>query len=276
MIAVVQITVLVFLGFWVLAYFMQDGLLFPRQYAALPTKDIPYRLTAELKRTVDGNDYIAWFVPAPGCTADNPCPLVVFCHGNAEIIDHQDWIVDNYKRLSVSILLVEYRGYGRNDGHPSQKGIHDDHIHFYDKVVDLPQVDRQRVFFHGRSLGGAVAAELATERPPKVLIMQSTFSSAVSMANRRFLPGFLLKHPFRTDRVIAKADWPLLLIHGEGDDIIPVDEARALRDVAERNSRDLTYVEMPGAHNDFPPVSHDGEYWQTVETFLREKGILTR
>ena len=82
------------------------------------------------------------------------------------------------------------------------------------------------------------------------------------MAKRQLAPPFLLKHPFRTDRVLAKAEFPVLLFHGLSDDVIPVSEARKLRDIAAENTRDVRYVEFPGDHNSFPPPELNDKFWR--------------
>ena len=90
------------------------------------------------------------------------------------------------------------------------------------------------------------------------------------MAHEYFAPAFLARHPFRTDRVLAELDLPLLLFHGRRDDIIPVSHGRALRDVAP----DARYVEYDCRHNDFPGGTNLREYWREIGTFLRDHGII--
>ena len=138
-------------------------------------------------------------------------------------------------------------------------------------------MDKDRIFFHGRSLGTGVAADLAKHRKPAALITQSGFSSAVAMGYRYLAPAFFAKHPYRTDHVIAdtKIDFPLLVFHGEYDPIIPVGHGRKLRDIAQKAQRDVTYIEYPCRHNDFPgPAVND--YWQQIESFLRDRDVIDK
>ena len=262
--------------------------MFPREMARPTAPTIRFDQTIQLEADINDKERaIAWFVPAPQIRANKnattssndraiaAAPVVIFCHGNAEIIDYQDEIVHRYHQLGVSVLLPEFRGYGRSGGTPTQEGIRKDLINFYDQIAKRADVDKDRIFFHGRSLGAAVAADLARHRKPAALITQSTFSSAVAMAYRYLAPAFLVKHPYRTDHVVAdtKIDFPLLIFHGTNDSIIPVGHSRKLRDIAQKAQRDITYKEYPCDHNDFPgPAVND--YWQQIESFLRDRDVI--
>lgn len=258
---------------WCIALWcFQDRLLFPADMAPLPTPQPYSAATVELARDIEGGGrVVAWFVPAFEHAPDRPAPLVVFFHGNAEIIDHQQEIIEGYRRLGCSILLPEYRGYGRSDGRPGEEAIVDDALFFYDKIIDRPGVDRTRVVVHGRSLGGGPAAQVADRRKPGALILQSTFKSAAAMAHRYLAPSFLARNPFRTDRVLDSLDVPVLIFHGRNDDIIPVAHGRALRDIARR----ATYIEYDCRHNDFPGEANRDRYWGEIRRFLEENSVLS-
>lgn len=251
----------------------QDRLLFPADLAADPMPLRYSATTVELTRDIPGGGkVVAWFVPAPGPTTGKPAPVVIFFHGNAEIIDHQQDSIEGYRRLGSSILLLEYRGYGRSDGTPSEAAIVDDALYFHDLVLQRSDIDKTRVFFHGRSLGGAAAAQLAARRKPRLLILESTFTSAAAMARAYLVPAFIARHPFRTDRVLASLDLPVLLFHGRLDDIIPVEHGRRLRDIA----RNVRYVEFDCRHNDFPGAQNIDAYWAEIGRFLADRDIIDR
>ena len=248
-----------------LLYFMQDRMIFPRDMAPPPLPAPPDPRTELLRVTTEGGDEVcAWFLPAPDASPETPASVVVFFHGNAEIIDYQDDIVEGYHRLGWSVLLPEYRGYGRSGGRPSQKGIMADSIRFYDVCMARPDVDASRVVFHGRSLGGAVATAVARERIPVALILECAFASVASMSRRYLVPSFLAKHPFRTDRYIADLDIPILIFHGSRDGIVPLSHAHRLCDVA----RHAVYVEYDCGHNSFPGEGNEAAYWREIRQFL--------
>ena len=203
-------------------FFYQDKMLFPADLAAEP---MPMRYsdsTVELTRDIPGGGkVIAWFIPAFDVGTGRPPPLVIFFHGNAEIIDHQQDTIERYRRMGCSLLLPEYRGYGRSDGTPSETAIVDDALYFHALALERSDFDKTRIFFHGRSLGGGPAAQLAARRRPRLLILESTFKSAAAMAHKYYAPAFITRNPFRTDRVLASLDIPVLIFHGTNDNLIP-------------------------------------------------------
>lgn len=266
-----------FVGYFLAAYFVwcavlfftQDRMVFPRELAGAGGSTPPTGTIVMTQQVGGGEQVSAWFVPAPGVTAERPGPLVVFFHGNAELIDTQDDIIRAYGLLGCSVLLPEYRGYGRSGGSPSEAAIVSDSIRFLDRAVKIPGVDPARIVLHGRSLGGGVAAQVAARRPPAALILQSTFTSTIPLAHRYGVPGFLAKHTFQTDRVVAKLKVPLLIFHGNRDSIVPVTHGRGLRDL----SPGSTYVEYDCDHNDFPGDAGE-EYRCAVASFLISAGVL--
>jgi fermentation-respiration switch protein FrsA (DUF1100 family) len=269
---VVCTVVLVYVVWCTMLYFYQDHLLFPRDMAP-PPLPLGYqgKTTVEMKLGLDdGSNVVAWFLPAPGVTATAPAPAVVFFHGNAEIIDHQHDMVEGYHALGCSVLLPEYRGYGRSGGKPREEAIVADAVWFYDELAKRPEVDKSRIFFHGRSLGGGPAAQLAPRRTPRALILESTFSSVAAMAFKYGCPSFLAKNPFRTDRVLESLDVPVLIFHGTDDDIIAVSHGRRLRDLA----RHGTYIEYGCRHNDFPGADNEAAYWNEITAFLQRSGVI--
>lgn len=252
-------------------YIQQDQLIFPANMAPAPLPRPPVRSTIITQLPIgDGAEVESWFLPAPGVNADHPGPAVVFFHGNAEIIDYLDDIVAEYHRLGVSVLLPEYRGYGASGGRPSQEGLRNDCVRFVDDLRERPEVDASRIAFHGRSLGGGVACDVARLRPPAAIILQSTFFSLASMADGYGVPQFLVRHPFRNDRALAELDLPVLIFHGAQDTIIPVRHGRRLKEVA----RQATYVEYATGHNDLPRASDEEDFWQNINTFLIGAGVI--
>jgi fermentation-respiration switch protein FrsA (DUF1100 family) len=259
------IAVSAYVVYCAIVWSLQEQLIYPRHVAGEPGGDPPSDVVV-LKHAFAGGTTVAWLA----LPEQTPAPLVVFCHGNAELIDHNVSMLRQYQQMGCAVLMPEYRGYGRATGRPGQKRIAEDIAWFIEQAVEHDGVDGERIVYHGRSLGGAVAADLATRRIPDALILQSTFTSVIAMARGTFVPSFLIIHPYRTDDVLRTLDVPVLIMHGTHDDIIPVAHARALADLSSR----ATLIEFDCGHNDFP--GRDGPRdWDAIRSFLRDSGIVT-
>jgi pimeloyl-ACP methyl ester carboxylesterase len=210
----------------------------------------------------------AWFFPSPLTDSSSPSPVVIFAHGNAEIID--DWPHDFKRFLSmgVSVLLVEYPGYGRSDGTPSQASITEAFLVAYDRLAVRPDVDKNRIVLVGRSLGGGVACAVAAKRPSAALILMSSFTSIRAFAWRFLVPPFFVRDAFDNLSVVRNYEGPVLIFHGRHDTIIPYSHGQALSRTV-KNGKMITY---DCRHNDCPPS------WETffddVYAFFLEARIL--
>jgi pimeloyl-ACP methyl ester carboxylesterase len=138
----------------------------------------------------DGVRSEAWLLPARGRSA-GPAPLLIFTHGNGELID--DWAreFDEPRTWGVSVLLVEYPGYGRSGGSPSETSIRNAIVAAYDWASARRDVDPRRIVAYGRSLGAAASCALAREREVAALVLESAFTSVPAMAARLGVPRFL-------------------------------------------------------------------------------------
>jgi fermentation-respiration switch protein FrsA (DUF1100 family) len=252
------------------AYLLQDKILFPCPRAAEPDAVAVRRDGIERiwLATDDGARVESWYLAASGRTASAPGPALIFTHGNGELIDDWPAALEPYRQWGVSILLPEYRGYGRSTGTPSQAAIVADMEQAFQWLAQRPEVDGSRIILHGRSLGGGVAAALAARRPPAALILESTFTSVGAFFNRFAVPEFVCTNPFATDRVVATLGCPVLIFHGSHDEVVPVAHGRRLHELAPRSR----YIEMDAGHNDLPPDRE--QYWASIRRFLTENGIV--
>lgn len=254
-------------------YFKQDQMLYPGAFAELAPSTPAYpegmNYASVWIEPEAGVRVEAWFALGDGCSTATPGPAVILTHGNYEVIDRGTWHAQEYRRMGVSVLLVEYRGYGRSTGHPTQAGITADMVAFYDWLAARPEVDPQRIVIHGRSIGGAAAAQLAARRPCAALILQSSFRSADSMAWGYLAPPFLLRDSWRTDSVLQEFERPVLLLHGRADGIIPASHSEVL----EKLSKNPTLAILNGTHNSFPMQAQ--EYWDKIRAFLQKAGVLS-
>jgi fermentation-respiration switch protein FrsA (DUF1100 family) len=206
--------------------------------------------------TEDGILIHGWLVPGPRSAT------VLYCHGNAGNISHRLSKIEAVQnRLGLSILIFDYRGYGRSEGVPSEAGTYADA-----RAVNawLRERSSAPVIYFGESLGAAVAARLASEEPPAALVLEAPFASVPAMASAT-LPGAgrLFRTRYDTLGIINQAAAPLLVLHGDGDEVVPHRQGRAVFDAA---TEPKTFVTVPGArHNDAHLVE---VYWEAWATFL--------
>jgi len=188
-----------------------------------------------------------------------PTPLVLYAHGNGELIDLWLEPFAPLREAGVAVLLVEYPGYGRSAGSPSQASITRAFTAAYDWSASQPHVDRTRIVGWGRSLGGGAICALAQERPLARLVLESTFTSVRALARDLFgLPGWLVREPFDNLTAVRAFAGPILLLHGERDESIPLAHARALHEAAKH----AELIVLPCGHNDC------GEPWERIVPFL--------
>ncbi len=266
--------VILYVAWLGLLFFGQRWIIFPDYLTPEPSEWEKYdNSTIVLRRDIgdEAGDVIAWYVPCGPARRRTPSPLVLYLHGNAEIIDSQGDAIEMYRSMGCSILLPEYRSYGRSKGGtPSEEAIVEDAVWFLDEVMKRPEVDGSRIVIHGRSMGGGVAAQVAARRKPRVLILGSTFTSLAGFANRYLAPSFLVRSSFRTEDVLPTLDIPILIHHGKDDDIVPVEHGRTLHELAKRS----TYIELACMHNDFPGDGNDERYQRDIREFLEKNGVM--
>lgn len=228
----------------------------PPPYDALVNTD-GERLWAE------GDDFRSELWLLPPTTVEGPAPLLVFTHGNGELIDY--W-VDEFgpaRDWGFAVLLVEYPGYGRSTGSPSERTITGAMVAAYDLVASRPDVDERRIVGYGRSLGGAAIGALSRQRDFAAIVLESAFTSVAAMARTMGYPGFLVRDRFDNEAALEAYDGPVLILHGRRDRIIPPSHADALSEAAS----DARLVWMECGHNDCPRP------WSAISDFLGECGL---
>jgi pimeloyl-ACP methyl ester carboxylesterase len=261
--ALVGATVLVALlvVYWAALFVWQRALLFP----APPLSGAATRPNdAEaVWLEIAGASVEAWYLP-PLADARGPAPLILFTHGNGELIDHWPSAFDEPRRWGLAVLLVEYPGYGRSGGAPSQRSVTAVVLAAFDWARQQPAVDPTRIIAYGRSVGGGAATALAEERPVAAMILESTFTSVPVFARRFGAPGLLVRDRFDNLAAVRRFTRPLLILHGQHDETIPVAQGRALH-AAQPASE---FYLMPCGHNDCE------QPWAAIEHFLIRHQLL--
>jgi fermentation-respiration switch protein FrsA (DUF1100 family) len=191
----------------------------------------------------DGTKLHAWWIPKPGAKF-----ATLHLHGNAGNITHRDLSASTILQAGSSVLLLDYRGYGKSEGKPSERGIYRDADAAYDWLVTKGFKPGQ-IILHGESLGTAVAAELASRRKCTGVVLEAPFTSARAVAHKVLpLVGPLLVWGFDTKSRMAKINAPVFVIHGDRDAVITYEFGQQIFAVAREPKRFWT---IPGAtHND--------------------------
>ena len=205
-------------------------------------------------------------VPVPGGSLDalhfmqpHPRGLVFFVHGNAGNLATWTTGVDFYRSINYDLFIFDFRGYGKSSGQiDSEEQLFADVRAAWDAIA--PSYRDKPVVIYGRSLGTALAARLARDVEPRLLVLVTPFTSLAAIAKREYplAPEWLLKYPLRTDAVIADIRSPILFVHGTNDQLIPISESERLRMLA-RAPTELLVVAGAG-HNDIQrfPAYLDG------------------
>ncbi len=242
-------------------HYAQTSLAFPHPPAsAAQPQELEIARGESMWFDVNGQRVEAWFLPA---RAGGAAPLIIYTHGNGELIDFWAQAFEPIRAAGFHVLLVEYPGYGRSGGKPSERSITATLLAAYDRVAQDPRVDAARIVGYGRSMGGGAIAQLAARRPLAALILESTFTSLEDMIRAYHVPRWLVVNHFDTRQVLASFAKPVLLLHGTHDEVIPVAHVHALAAAAPRAELHL----MDCGHNNCPP------HWELLLSFLASNGV---
>lgn len=228
--------------------FQQSQVFLPDRYPNGIWDPSPFGLPAEdvWFHAEDGVELHGWWIPHPRAGG-----TILFCHGNTGSIAHRIGLFRYLRRLKVNLLAFDYRGYGRSEGEPSEKGLYRDVRAAYRHLMGPLGQEPERLLLFGHSLGGAVAIDAAQDCPAAGLIVQSSFTDVRAMARSFFpqLPIHLLaRNQFRSAEKVGGLALPKLFIHGTADGTVPLNLGREL---FARAAEPKELMEVPNAgHND--------------------------
>lgn len=239
-------------------------LYFPDRELVMTPATMRLEFTDVFFTAADGTRLHGWYLPGEAGQ-----PLVLFCHGNAGNISHR---VDNLRllrELGLAVFIFDYRGYGQSGGKASEEGTYSDMRGAIDWLAGEGWLPQQMIYF-GRSVGAGVALQLALEQPPAGLVLESPFTSIKAMGRYHYpllwlLAGWLLDVRYDNLAKIAQLKVPLLIFHGDRDDIVPQMMGKELFEQAPATK---TFFSIAGAgHNDTYDRGGTG-YWQQWREFL--------
>jgi abhydrolase domain-containing protein 17 len=238
--SIVYIIVLTCVGIILYGYFFADKVAF--QPPSSRYKDNSSTLKISLP---NGAKLSALYLPNPSATY-----TILYSHGNAEDLGDVSYTLEELRRMGFSAFGYDYRGYGTSTGKPSEKNAYEDIEAAYSYLTQTLNIPSDRIIAYGRSLGGAIAINLASERALAGLVVENTFISGF----RVFIKYWLLPiDRFNSGRKIKRVRCPVLIIHGTKDEIIPFWHGQELYKQANEPKMSL-WVEEAG-HNDLTIVA---------------------
>ena len=266
-------SVLIILFIMILLKFIEKGLIFhpdkgndsitPDAYG-IEYDDVTFR-------TEDGLNLHGWFVPGKKSSPDEDLHTLLWFHGNAGNINHRLGNIKMlHERVPVNVFIIDYRQYGRSEGKISEKGTYIDARAALAHLHSRKEINQEKIIFFGRSLGSAVAVELALKEKCRALILETPFTSILEMGKKLypFLPvSLLLKTKYDSLSKIRNIKVPILIMHGDKDDLVPFEHGKRLYDMANEPKEFYT---IPGAgHNDTHIVGGD-EYFDVIRNFVKK------
>jgi fermentation-respiration switch protein FrsA (DUF1100 family) len=219
----------------------------------------------------DGVTLNGWFVAYPGAST-----TLLWFHGNGGNIGHRAAHLKLlHDKLKVHIFLLDYRGYGKSDGRPSEQGTYKDGVAALKYLRSREEVESKRIVLFGQSLGAAVATEIAVRHSGLALILEAPFTSIRDMARVVFplLPiGPFLRTQYDNLTKIKKVQAPILVLHGDRDEVVPFDQGKKVFAAAPDPKQ--FYAIRGSGHNDTYIVGGEA-YFKAMKDFI-EKAELRR
>ena len=197
--------------------------------------------------------------------ASRPKGIVIYFHGNAQNISFYAAASGNFTRNGYDVLMMDYPEYGKSTGALKEEVLYADALHMYELARSRFSPDS--IIIYGRSLGTAIASELASVRDCKRLILEAPYYNMTDMAMHLapvYPYGLMLDYKFPTNEFLKKVTAPVTIIHGTNDHTVPYASGKKLEKEFKRGDQ---FVTIPGAdHND---LSHFPMFGQTLDSLLR-------
>jgi len=245
----IYLAVVLFVAYWglgLILYFMQPTFLYR------PVREVPYtpdELGLDFESVVfksgDGLLLSGWYIPA-----ENAELTVLFCHGNGGNMFHRLDSINIFYNLGLNCFIFDYRGYGSSEGKPGEEGTYLDVMAAYKWLTEEKKISPADIIIFGRSLGGSIAAQLASRVEARTLVIESVFTSYVDIG-RKFYPympvRWFARFSYKTIDYIKDVLCPVMIIHSRSDEIVPFEFGLELYEVA-NEPKEL--VEIFGGHNE--------------------------
>ena len=244
-------------------YLEARSLFYPSKKIEYTPAAIGLEFTDTYFKTKDGKTINGWLVPAKQAKY-----TILFFHGNGGNISHRLDKIKILNNIGLNIFIIDYRGYGKSEGKPSEKGVYLDANAAYDYLAKIKGISPDSIIVYGESLGGAVAIELCTKISAKALITEEVFSSIRDMGKIMYpyLPSFFVSDRFNSLARIEKINIPKLFIHSRNDNLVPFALSEKLYKKAKEPKR---LAIISGDHN-YAFLESEKEYTKALREFIQE------
>jgi pimeloyl-ACP methyl ester carboxylesterase len=254
---------------------------FEQQFVYAPSalvKKTPYQAKLPYDNvalvTDDGVAIQGWFVPARGpdeiSATNSPTPTLLFFHGGVGNLSDYLEKIHLLHDMGLDVLAIDYRGYGRSGGSPTESGLASDAFAAYSYLTDTRHLKPERIYLYGEDLGAAVAIDLATKVPVAGVITEGASASIIEKIEEAWplIPWqYLLRNKFDSLSKVPDIHVPLMVIHSSDDEIAPLNDSRRLFALAHDPKE---FVEIHGTHHDAFVHSFD-LYYDKVSHFILDQ-----
>lgn len=276
-----RVALLLVIGFLIMVMFFEDKFIYyPAKYPEGDWRIEPVAREGEIIPAIEDtyfqtSDQVklhGWFCSPQkkigGAFERVPSAMtLLWFHGNAGNLSHRYDMLRDLIKLPAQIFIIDYRGYGRSEGAPSEEGLYTDARAAWDYLTAERGIAAERIIIFGKSLGGAAAVDLASRVEAAGLIVQSSFTSAADMAAQimPFIPRALIKTKMDSINKIASVRCAKLFIHSPADEVVPYELGRRLFEAAPEPKQ---FYEVKGAsHNDTWLVGGK-DYFEALRAFV--------
>lgn len=236
----------------------------PDKFNIVPDDRLPTDIKQVFITTTDKVRIHGLYFPSPGSNT-----VLIYFHGNAGNIYHRIPDLDRLRNYGINVLGISYRGYGKSEGSPSEKGIYLDGEAAFNYVTNELSFLTENVLLFGRSIGSTVAVNLAQDKPIRALILVTplTTGKEVARANGIHLLAPLAGNAFNNQEKIENLRAPLLVVHGTNDRVIPLTLGKTLYEKAAVTKR---FAKIEGADHNNLQSQYALAYWAAIENFLMD------
>ena len=259
---IILVIIIIISGRFFIRWFENYNLYYPTSKIEYTPDDINLKYSDFEIQLKSGPTITGWIIPSESSKG-----FLIFCHGNGGNISHRIETIGFFNKLDITVAIFDYPGYGKSSGKPNESNLFESAGAVYKMLQDKYGMKSEECIIYGRSLGGAVAVDLASHVSTAGLIVESGFSSTIQMGKEifPFLPAkLIISQPFDSISKIPKITAPKLIMHSRKDEIIPYHHGEDLYRAA---SEPKIFLEISGTHND--GYEYRGkEYAKSLKEFI--------